>query len=112
MYSFKRLIIVLTGFFCIFIFILYEIFSLQTTDISELTETLEDQNLEIFYIPAPRGEIYDINNEVIASSNLESYLFLNNKKISIENIDTYKQLIVYNFPELTDDEVEKIFNQK
>ena len=112
MFSFKRLIIVLTGFFCIFIFILYEIFSLQTTDISELTETLEDQNLEIFYIPAPRGEIYDINNEVIASSNLESYLFINNKKISIENIDTYKQLIVYNFPVLTDDEVEKIFNQK
>ena len=112
MFSFKRLIIVLSGFFCIFIFILFEIFSLQTTDISELTETLEDQNLEIFYIPAPRGEIYDINNNLIASSNLESYLFINNKKISIENIDTYKQLIFYNFPELTEDEVIKIFNQK
>ncbi len=112
MFSFKRLIIVLSGFFCIFIFILFEIFSLQTTDISELTETLEDQNLEIFYIPAPRGEIYDINNNLIASSNLESYLFINNKKISIENIDTYKQLIFYNFPELTEDEVIKMFNQK
>ena len=112
MFSFKRLIIVLSGFFCIFIFILFEIFSLQTTDISELTETLEDQNLEIFYIPAPRGEIYDINNNLIASSNLESYLLINNKKISIENIDTYKQLIFYNFPELTEDEVIKMFNQK
>lgn len=112
MFSFNRLVLVLLGFFCILIFIFYEIFSLQTTEISELTETLEEQNLEIFYIPAPRGEIYDNTNNVIASTNLESYLFINNKKISNENINTYKQLVTYNFPQLTEEEVQKIFNQK
>ena len=112
MFSFKRLVLVLTGFICIIIFILYEIFSLQTTEISALTETLEEQNLEIFYIPAPRGEIYDITNNLIASTNLESYLYINNKKISNENINTYKQLVTYNFPQLTEEEVQKIFNQK
>ena len=112
MFSFNRLVLVLLGFFCILIFIFYEIFSLQTTEISELTETLEEQNLEIFYIPAPRGEIYDITNNVIASTNLESYLFINNKKISNENVNTYKQLVTYNFPQLTEEEVQKIFNQK
>lgn len=112
MFSFNRLVLVLLGVFCILIFIFYEIFSLQTTEISELTETLEEQNLEIFYIPAPRGEIYDNTNNVIASTNLESYLFINNKKISNENINTYKQLVTYNFPQLTEEEVQKIFNQK
>ena len=112
MFSFNRLKIVLVVFFTFLVFILFEIFSIQTSNFTEVTESLENQNLEVYYIPSPRGEIYDINNKIIAKSVLESFLFLNNKKISGENIETYKQLIAYNFPTISNEDLLNIFSKK
>ena len=52
----------------------------------ENTQDIVNQNFETFYIPAPRGEILDLNGNKLAESILEPYLFLNQKKINEENI--------------------------
>ena len=46
----------------------------------------------------------------MAESVLEPYLYLNQKKINIENRNVYKQFISFNFNDLTNEEIENIFD--
>ena len=86
-----------------------EIFILQIVNNDENTQEIINQNFETFYIPAPRGQITDINGNVLAESVLEPYLYLN-QKINIENRNVYKQFISFNFNDLTNEEIENIFD--
>ena len=92
--------------------IISELFVLQILDNDENAQQIENQNFEVFYIPASRGEIFDINGNKLASSNLEPYLFLNLRKINDENKNTYIQIIKFNFQEITTTEIEEFFNTK
>ena len=64
------------------------------------------------YITAPRGEIFDTNGEKIAETKLEPHLFINMRKITNENSSDYRQIIQYNFPDLTNREINEIFESK
>ena len=84
--------------FAIFLSLIFrELFILQIINNDENTQDIISQNFETFYIPAPRGEILDLNGNKLAESILEPYLFLNQKKINEENITIYKQFISFNF---------------
>ena len=48
----------------------------------------------------------------LVKTNIEQYLFINLRKINDENLDLYKQLIKFNFIELTNEDIEDIFNSK
>ena len=99
--------------FAIFLSLVFrELFILQIIDNDENTQDIVDQNFETFYIPAPRGEILDINGNKLAESILEPYLFLNQKKINEENIAIYKQFISFNFNNLTNTEIDNFFSSK
>ena len=89
-----------------------ELFVLQVLDNEENAQQIENQNFEVFYIPAARGEIFDINGNKLASSILEPYLFLNLKKINEDNKKTYTQLIQFNFKEISNSEIEEFFKSK
>ena len=89
-----------------------ELFVLQVLDNEENALQIENQNFEVFYIPAARGEIFDINGNKLASSILEPYLFLNLKKINEDNKKTYTQLIQFNFKEISNSEIEEFFKSK
>jgi len=89
-----------------------ELFVLQVLDNEENAQQIENQNFEVFYIPAARGEIFDINGNKLASSILEPYLFLNLKKINEDNKKTYIQLIQFNFKEISNSEIEEFFQSK
>ena len=66
--------------FAIFLSLIFrELFILQIIDNDENTQDIVNQNFETFYIPAPRGEIQDLNGNKLAESILEPYLFLNQK---------------------------------
>ena len=88
MFNKLRLNFVFLLFFVILVVIFSDLFSLQVLDNEENAQQIENQNFEIFYIPAARGEIFDINGNKLASSNLEPYLFLNLRKINAENKNT------------------------
>ena len=75
-------------------------------------EEIKNQTFQEYYIPAPRGEIYDYKNIKIVKTNIEQYLYINLRKINDENLDLYKQLIKFNFIELTNEDIEDIFNSK
>ena len=97
--------------FTIFLSLIFrELFILQIINTDENTQDIISQNFETFYIPAPRGEILDLNGNKLAQSSLEPYLFLNQKKINEENKSVYKQFISFNFNELTNTEIENFFN--
>ena len=72
-----------------FIFIIYNIFSLQILNSSDSIKRIDQQTLDVFYLTPPRGEIYDTNNEKLARSSLETHLFINLRKINKDNIDQY-----------------------
>jgi penicillin-binding protein 2 len=107
-----RLNLVFLLFSVLSVVIISELFVLQILDNDENAQQIENQNFEVFYIPASRGEIFDINGNKLASSNLEPYLFLNLRKINDENKNTYIQIIKFNFQEITTTEIEEFFNTK
>jgi len=110
MFSRVRLKLVFFIFAILISLIFREIFILQIVNNDENTQEIINQNFETFYIPAPRGQIADINGNILAESVLEPYLYLNQKKINIENRNVYKQFISFNFKDLTNEEIENIFD--
>ena len=112
MFNQKRLKFTFVSFFILLAFILFDIFQLQTSEFQSTSEIIEQQNLDKFYVTAPRGEIFDANGEKLAESKLEPYLFLNMRKITSQNSSEYRQIIQYNFPELTTNEINEIFESK
>jgi penicillin-binding protein 2 len=112
MFNQIRLKFTFITFFILLAFILFDIFQLQTTEFQSTSEIIEQQNLDKFYITAPRGEIYDANGEKIAENILEPHLFINMRKITNENSASYTQIIQYNFPDLTTREINEIFESK
>ena len=112
MFKNYRLNLVFLLFSVLSVVIIIELFVLQILDNDENAQQIENQNFEVFYIPASRGEIFDINGNKLASSNLEPYLFLNLRKINDENKNTYIQIIKFNFQEITTTEIEEFFNTK
>ena len=95
-----------------FIFIIYNIFSLQILNSDDSIKRIDQQTLDVFYLSPPRGEIYDTNNEKLATSSLEPHLFINLRKINDDNIEQYKQYLKYNFQELKNSDLEEIFSSK
>lgn len=112
MFNKYRLNFVLILFSIFSVVIFSELFVLQVLDNEENAQQIENQNFEVFYIPAARGEIFDINGNKLASSILEPYLFLNLKKINEDNKKTYTQLIQFNFKEISNSEIEEFFKSK
>ena len=112
MYKKKRLQYIFISFLILMSFILIDIFQLQTQDFESTSQTIDKQNLDKFFITAPRGEIYDLNGEKIVETKLEPNLFINLRKITDENLLDYKQVIQYNFPELAINEINEIFESK
>ena len=112
MFNKYRLNFVLILFSIFSVVIFSELFVLQVLDNEENAQQIENQNFEVFYIPAARGEIFDINGNKLASSILEPYLFLNLKKINEDNKKTYTQLIQFNFKEISNAEIEEFFKSK
>ena len=112
MFNKFRLNFVLILFSIFSVVIFSELFVLQVLDNEENAQQIENQNFEVFYIPAARGEIFDINGNKLASSILEPYLFLNLKKINEDNKKTYTQLIQFNFKEISNSEIEEFFKSK
>ncbi len=96
--------------FSIFLVVIFsDLFALQVLDNEENTQQIENQNFEVFYIPAARGEIFDINGNKLATSNLEPYLFLNLRKINENNKNIYVQLLEFNFEDITSSEIDEFF---
>ena len=112
MFNQKRLKYTFIIFFILLAFIMFDIFQLQTTEFQTASEIIDQQNLDKFYITAPRGEIFDANGEKIAETKLEPHLFMNMRKITNENSSDYRQIIQYNFPDLTTIEINEIFESK
>ena len=112
MFKFYRVQFLFIIIFLMFSFILFDIFSLQVTEYSSVEEEIKNQTFQEYYIPAPRGEIYDYKNIKLVKTKIEQYLYINLRKINDENLDLYKQFIKFNFIELTNEEIEDIFNSK
>ena len=100
------------GFISYFLYIIYSIYSLQILDIDDSIKRIDEQTYDVVYLSAPRGEIFDTNNNKLVTSTLEPHLFINLRKINNENINQYKQYLKYNFEELTNSDFEEIFNSK
>ena len=112
MFNQKRLEFTFIAFFILLAFVLIDIFQLQTREFESTSQIIDQQNLDKFYIAAPRGEIFDVNGEKIAETKLEPHLFINMRKITNQNASDYRQIIQYNFPELTTKEINEIFESK
>ena len=110
MFNNYRLNFVFLLFSLLLVVILSELFSLQVINNEDNALQIENQNFEVFYIPAPRGEIFDINGNKLATSDLEPYLYLNLRKINDDNRNTYIQLLQFNFKDITNSEIDKFFN--
>ncbi len=112
MFDQKRLQFIFISFLILLSLIVIDIFQLQTQELESTSQTIDQQNLDKFYITAPRGEIYDLNGEKIVVTTLEPSLFINLRKITDENLLDYKQVIQYNFPDLNISEINEIFDSK
>ena len=112
MFNQKRLKFTFVVFFILLAFILFDIFQLQTTEFQSTSDIIDQQNLDKFYITAPRGEIFDASGEKLAETKLEPHLFINMRKITDQNSSDYRQIIQYNFPELAIREINEIFESK
>ena len=112
MFKQTRLRFTFITFFILLALVLIDIFQLQTREFESTSQIIDQQNLEKFYITAPRGEIFDANGQKIAETILEPYLFINMRKITNQNSSDYRQVIQYNFPELETKEINEIFESK
>ena len=112
MFNKYRLNFVFLLFSIILIVIFSDLFALQVLDNEENAQQIANQNFEVFYIPAARGEIFDINGNKLATSNLEPYLFLNLRKINDDNKNIYVQLLQFNFEDLTTSEIDNFLRLK
>ena len=112
MFKQTRLRFTFITFFILLALVLIDIFQLQTREFQSTSQIIDQQNLEKFYITAPRGEIFDANGQKIAETILEPYLFINMRKITNQNSSDYRQVIQYNFPELETKEINEIFESK
>ena len=101
----------LLSFFIAFVFsgLFFNVFNLQITDRESSLAAVNKQTLDTYYIPTPRGEIYDSNNIKLISSSLEPHLFLNTRKVNDENRGQYEQYIKYNFSELSESFINELF---
>ena len=104
-----RLLSLLIGI--IFLGLLSNIYTLQITNRDSSLLSVQNQTLDTFYIPSPRGEIYDSNNNKLVSSSLEPHLFLNIRKVNSDNQGQYEQYIKYNFSELEDSFIDDLFDR-
>ena len=102
-----RILSLFIGF--IFFGLLINIYNLQVVNRENAIISVNQQTLDTFYIPAPRGEIYDSNNNKLASSSLEPHLFLNLRKVNDENRSQYEQYLKYNFPTLDNEDINELF---
>ena len=91
--------------------LVFNIYNLQIIDRESSLVTVNKQTLDTYYIPTPRGEIYDVNNIKLVSSSLEPYLFLNTRKVNDENRGQYEQYIKYNFSELSESFINELFEK-
>ena len=98
MFNQKRLRFTFVVFLILLAFILIDIFQLQTSELQTTSEIIDQQNLDKFYITAPRGEIFDANGEKIAETKLEPHLFINMRKITNQNSLTTDKLLNTIFP--------------
>ena len=105
-----RLLTTLIGL--IFLTLLLNVYNLQTSDREASLVSVKKQTLDTFYIPSPRGEIFDANNNKLVSSSLEPHLFLNLRKINDNNRSQYEQYIQYNFVDLGEDVIDEIFESE
>lgn len=105
-----RLLTTLMGI--IFLTLLFNVYNLQTSDREVSLVSVNKQTLDTFYIPSPRGEIFDANNNKLVSSSLEPHLFLNLRKINDNNRSQYEQYIQYNFVDLSEDFIDEIFESE
>jgi penicillin-binding protein 2 len=105
-----RLLTTLIGI--IFFTLLFNVYNLQTSDREASLVSVNKQTLDTFYIPSPRGEIFDANNNKLVSSSLEPHLFLNLRKINDNNRSQYEQYIQYNFADLSEDFIDEIFESE
>ena len=112
MFNHKRLQYTFISFLILLSLILIDIFQLQTQEFDSTSQTIEKQNLDKFYIAAPRGEIYDLNGEKVANTTLVPHLYINLRKVTDDNLTDYKQIVQFNFPELLSSEINEIFNSK
>ena len=96
----------------IFLGLIFNIYNLQIINREDAIESVNIQTLDTFYIASPRGEIYDKNNNKLASSSLEPHLFINLRKINGKNISKYEQYIKYNFTDLEDIFISDLFESK
>ena len=112
MFNHKRLQYTFISFLILLSLILIDIFQLQTQEFDSTSQTIEKQNLDKFYITAPRGEIYDLNGEKVANTTLVPHLYINLRKVTNDNLTDYKQIVQFNFPELLSSEINEIFNSK
>ncbi|MDB3983614.1 penicillin-binding transpeptidase domain-containing protein [Acidimicrobiia bacterium] len=105
-----RLLTTLIGI--IFLTLLFNVYNLQTSEREVSLVSVNKQTLDTFYIPSPRGEIFDVNNNKLVSSSLEPHLFLNLRKINDNNRSQYEQYIQYNFVDLSEDFIDEIFESE
>lgn len=105
-----RLLTTLMGI--IFLTLLFNVYNLQTSDREVSLVSVNKQTLDTFYIPSPRGEIFDANNNKLVSSSLEPHLFLNLRKINDNNRSQYEQYVKYNFVDLSEDFIDEIFESE
>ena len=105
-----RLLTTLIGI--IFFTLLFNVYNLQTSDREASLVSVNKQTLDTFYIPSPRGEIFDANNNKLVSSSLEPHLFLNLRKINDNNRSQYEQYVKYNFVDLSEDFIDEIFESE
>ena len=112
MFNYKRLNFTFLSFLILLAVVLVDIFQLQTQEFDSTSEIINRQNLDTFYITAPRGEMFDTNGNKIVETILEPHLFINLRKITDQNVSNYKQIIEYNFPELDITEINDIFTSK
>ena len=105
-----RLLTTLIGI--IFLTLLFNVYNLQTSDREASLVSVNNQTLDTFYIPSPRGEIFDANNNKLVSSSLEPHLFLNLRKINDNNRSQYEQYVKYNFVDLSEDFIDEIFESE
>src|SRR6056300_607894 len=95
MFNQKRLKFTFLSFFILLVFILFDIFQLQTSDFLSSSEIIDQQNLDKFYITAPRGEIFESKEILKLVTNLYSVEYEIRNNI-LNNFDAF---LIIDLPE-------------